>query len=88
MSDLIGQLKCCSEFAKDSPDDWTHLNPAARTMLKEAAEEIERLREALKQIAREGCWPQIVDGADFGDCMGKIAVEMRQTARAALGNPQ
>jgi hypothetical protein len=69
---LIDQLRICADCALDSPNEKTYLNAAARPMLKEAADEIERLRAAISLVrgiivegAAVGFNP--LDGGDWAD---------------------
>jgi hypothetical protein len=44
---LLGQLVVCANCARDSADEFTYLNTAARQMMRDAADEIDALTTAL-----------------------------------------
>ena len=75
MSDLVRRLR--AETPNYGPSSTTQM------LREEAADEIERLRAALKSIADDT--PMIVVGNDAGWLM---AMKMGHTANAALGDQQ
>lgn len=49
---LIAQLRICADCAADSPNGKTYLNEAARPMMRQAADEIERLTNMHQDMCR------------------------------------
>jgi hypothetical protein len=78
---IVGQLRLTARVAPGEPDGWTTLNDDCRLMLREAANEIERLRTAIWPLAREADnWTDDVDG----DTRILFTLELCRKARSAL----
>lgn len=67
---LVEQLRLCSGMALSSPNKNTYLNDAARTMLAQAADEIDRLRAASPAIT-----PDALDALDHAQLLN-VAKQM------------
>lgn len=46
---IVGDLRLTASVAPGKPDGWTTLNDDCRAMLREAADEIERLRGIIRR---------------------------------------
>lgn len=89
---MIGALRVCADCAKDSPDNWTYLNKAARPLLRSAADEIERLRAEPAAIASEArryaaMYPQSSDGRNTFILLAEWIEARGRTEQSPPHNP-
>lgn len=94
---LTHQLRICADHAVASPDECTYLNSAARPMLREAADEIERLRVALHKseaslliatLEIERLRAQLVEAEKYNGWHQEalLEIERRRAEQVALSN--